>query len=61
VPVRVVDQLEVVDVDDEQRKRLVRRARRLDRRRRGVDERAAQWQPRQFIDPNLGLMSSRHG
>jgi hypothetical protein len=42
----VVDQLEMVDVDHQQRQRLSGCARRLDRRRGGVDERAAQRQPR---------------
>jgi hypothetical protein len=55
VAVGVVDQLEMVDVDDEQRQRLVGSASGLDGRHRGVGERAAQRQPRQFIDANVGL------
>jgi hypothetical protein len=45
----------VVDVHDEQRQRLAGCAGGVDRRRRGVDERAAQRQSRQFIDANVGL------
>jgi hypothetical protein len=61
MPEGVVDQLEVVDVHDEKRKRLLRFARGLDRRRCGVDERAAQRQPRQLINTNGNLSSSRGG
>jgi len=45
----------MVDVHDEQRQRLSGYASRFDRRRRGVGERAAQRQSRQFIDANVGL------
>jgi hypothetical protein len=47
----VVDQLEVVDVDDEQRDRLPVWRGSLDRGASRLDEGAAQRQSRQFVNP----------
>jgi CBS-domain-containing membrane protein len=55
---RVVDQLEVIDIDDQQRDRLLRGARLVDRGRRGLDEGAAQRQSREIVDTN-GRTSGR--